>query len=236
MKSRIKPSMIKSQSSKIGMETPLKNPQFKEFEMENTRPAQSMSGRSILTGKLQQAPTYNRKRKELIGSDKPIDGTKSSQDTERLKGSSETRIPSVSTNSSLMNKFKGVHKEVDTNKERRPPEDLMRTSTVETATVSGQMLDEHLGRHQHSNLITYERDSCGPYVMEGDEREIHSKDSYVTTIRRASNDKLKSVAYSEDRCSSFESSGTWIFPVEGRPLCVTTGGKQVMDLIGGCSS
>lgn len=48
----------------------------------------------------------------------------------------------------------------------------------------------------------------------------------------SSSHKLESAEYNEDMPSLFESSGAWIFPDEGRRLCITNGGRKLMELIG----
>ncbi|KAB1209317.1 Glutamate-rich WD repeat-containing protein 1 [Morella rubra] len=48
----------------------------------------------------------------------------------------------------------------------------------------------------------------------------------------SSSHKLESAEYNEDMPFLFESSGAWIFPDEGRRLCITTGGRKLMELIG----
>lgn len=51
--------------------------------------------------------------------------------------------------------------------------------------------------------------------------------------RKASNDhKLNSAAFWNDDRFSVASSGLWIFPDEAKCLCITSGGKKVMDLLG----
>lgn len=57
------------------------------------------------------------------------------------------------------------------------------------------------------------------------------KGSGESCIQRDSPHKLNSVVQFDDNYCSFESSGGWIFPDEPRKLCVTTGGKNVMDLL-----
>ncbi|XP_021893291.1 uncharacterized protein LOC110811184 isoform X2 [Carica papaya] len=51
-------------------------------------------------------------------------------------------------------------------------------------------------------------------------------------IRGASSNKLKHRACQDGKYYTSESSGLWVFPDEGKPLCITAGGKRVMDLMG----
>uniref|UniRef100_A0A5B7AFK1 Uncharacterized protein n=1 Tax=Davidia involucrata TaxID=16924 RepID=A0A5B7AFK1_DAVIN len=221
----IKPPAVKSQSNRVGTESPLKGV---------TNPAQLSSVRlknPFLTGELQQTRTNIMKRGSHIGFDRDSDGTKLPQHTSQLKESSTLHIQSKGTNSSLKNKVI-AHKDVDTKEERKSPENLMGTSATETATISGRMFDEHSSssRHQPCDLFTDQQDSGSTSMGSGRQK----KDSPEINVRGASNDKLKSVAYCEDAHNSFESSGAWIFPDDARRLCITTGGKQVMCLMGGC--
>ncbi|KAG6662058.1 hypothetical protein CIPAW_03G216900 [Carya illinoinensis] len=140
---------------------------------------------------LKHGPTYIRKREEQIS----LLGHKSSQESWQLEELNNKKFQIIGTMPNLENEFKAVHKEVD-KEEEKSHQDSMQTSTSETPTVSGRMLDEHSGASRH---------------------------------------RLESVEYNVKKHSLFESSGVWIFPVEARRLCVTTGGTKMIDLMGGYS-
>lgn len=213
MRSPIKSPPTRSQSSKsrIG----LKSQNLNEGTTQITKNEQSTSGRVInifLAEELQHIPTDIRKRGEQINLPDASDSSKLSQDTGQLEELNTKKFQILGTNSSLKNKFNVVHKEV-AREEEKSHQDLMRISTSETATVSGRILDEYSGGHPRS-LFTGKQDN----------------------VQAASKYKLESLHYCEDNHYLFESSGAWIFPDEARWLCVTTGGKKVMDLMGGCST
>ncbi|KAL4652575.1 hypothetical protein ACB092_01G242200 [Castanea dentata] len=183
---------------------------------------------------LQHTPTGIRKRGEQTNLLDASNRSKLSQDTGQLEELNTKKFQILGTNSILKNKFNAVHKEV-ARVEEKSHEDLMRISTSETATVSGRILDENSGGHPR-NLLTGMQDSCGNPVIEKSRGEIQFKKFQEVNIQAASNHKLESLHYCEDNHYLFESSGAWIFPDEARRLCVTTGGKKVMDLMGGCST
>ncbi|XP_075670121.1 uncharacterized protein LOC142639843 isoform X6 [Castanea sativa] len=183
---------------------------------------------------LQHTPTDIRKRGEQTNLLDASNRSKLSQDTGQLEELNTKKFQILGTNSILKNKFNAVHKEV-ARVEEKSHEDLMRISTSETATVSGRILDENSGGHPH-NLLTGMQDSCGNPVIEESRGEIQFKKFQEVNIQAASNHKLESLHYCEDNHYLLESSGAWIFPDEARRLCVTTGGKKVMDLMGGCST
>ncbi|KAF8036363.1 hypothetical protein BT93_C2164 [Corymbia citriodora subsp. variegata] len=79
-----------------------------------------------------------------------------------------------------------------------------------------------------------QHDSSGNVVRRSGEA-IDSVDSHKLKFRRASNDKLKSASCCQREHDAYERSGAWIFPDEPRNLCITTGGKQAMHLMGCCS-
>lgn len=186
------------------------------------------------TKELQHTPTDIRKRGEQINLLGASDRSKLSQDTGQLEELNTKKFQILGTNSSLKNKFHVVHKEV-TREEEKSHQDLMRISTSETATVSWRILDEYSGGHPLS-LFTGKQDSCGNPVIEESIREIQFTNLQEFNIQGASTHKLESVHYCEDNHYLFKTSGAWIFPDEARRLCVTTGGKKVMDLMGGCST
>ncbi|KAJ8766899.1 hypothetical protein K2173_011717 [Erythroxylum novogranatense] len=99
-----------------------------------------------------------------------------------------------------------MHKEVDRHKDESSSEVLIRKSTSEGASVSGRI------RNPCGNLLLREKTAKGvqPKV---------SKDSSMDGI-------------SGEKGYAFENSGGWIFPDEGRRLCITAGGKQILNLMG----
>ncbi|GMP59556.1 hypothetical protein CsSME_00022795 [Camellia sinensis var. sinensis] len=105
---------------------------------------------------------------------------------------------------------------------RKPQEDLVRMSAVEAATILGTMREEHSEFHQPRNLLVNQKDSDGT-----------SNNSNEINIQGPSEDKLKST-FCENLHSFYVSSGAWVFPDHTRRLCITTGSKQLMDLVGGC--
>ncbi|XP_030953092.1 uncharacterized protein LOC115976119 isoform X3 [Quercus lobata] len=235
MRSPIKSPPTRSQSNKSRIE--LKSQHLNEGKTQITKTEQSISGRVInlfLAEELQHTPTDIRKRGEQINLFGASDRSKLSQDTGQLEELNTQKFQILGTNSSLKNKFNVVHKEV-AREEEKSHQDLMRISTTETATVSWRILDEYSGGHPLS-LFTGKQDSCGNPVIEESRREIQFTNLQEFNIQGASTHKLESVHYCEDNHYLFKSSGAWIFPDEARRLCVTTGGKKVMDLMGGCST
>ncbi|KAI6679617.1 hypothetical protein NL676_033498 [Syzygium grande] len=66
-------------------------------------------------------------------------------------------------------------------------------------------------------------------------KAIDSVDSPKINFRRASNDKVKSMNCCQREHDVFEGSDAWIFPDEPRNLCITTGRKLAMHLMGDAS-
>ncbi|KAG2718187.1 hypothetical protein I3760_03G208200 [Carya illinoinensis] len=93
---------------------------------------------------LKHGPTYIRKREEQIS----LLGHKSSQESWQLEELNNKKFQIIGTMPNLENEFKAVHKEVD-KEEEKSHQDSMQTSTSETPTVSGRMLDEHSGASRH---------------------------------------------------------------------------------------
>jgi hypothetical protein len=189
----------------------------------------------FLAEELQQGPTFTRKRGEKINSLGALDGSKSSGDTGKLEELNTKKFQIRGTNSNPRDKFNVVHKEVN-REEEKSHQDLMRLSTFETPTVSGRMLDEYSGRHPPCNLFPDKQDSCGNPVIVESRRGIQFKNVQEINAGGASCHKFESIDGFEAKCSLFESSGAWIFPDEARHFCVTTGGKKVMDMMGGSST
>ncbi|GMY36293.1 hypothetical protein FCV25MIE_31535 [Fagus crenata] len=235
MRSPIKSPPTELQSSESRIE--LKIQHLSEGKSQITKTEQSISGRVInpfLAEELKHGPTYITKIGEQINLLGASDRSKLSQDTGQYKELNAKKFQIKGTNSSLENKFNVVHKEV-AREEEKSHQDLTRISTSETATVSERMLDDYSGRHPPGNLFTGKQDSCGNPGIEESRRGIQLKNLQEINVQGASTHKLEAVDYYEENHYLFESSGAWIFPDEARRLCVTTGGKRVMDLMEGCS-
>ncbi|XP_041005711.1 uncharacterized protein LOC121250617 isoform X4 [Juglans microcarpa x Juglans regia] len=232
MWSQVKPPPTEFQSSQSITEAPLKSRHLNKGKKRITKAEDSISGRPtnpFFAEELKHGPAYFRKREEQIS----LLGHKSSQDSWQLEELNNKKFQIIGTMPSLENKFKAVHKEVD-KEEEKCHQDSMQTSTFETPTVSGRMLDKHSGRHPH-NLFIDKQDSCSNPVIEESRRGIQTKNVQKMDGEGASRHRLESVEYNVNKHSLFESSGVWIFPVEARRLCVTTGGTKMIDLMGGYS-
>ncbi|KAG6662056.1 hypothetical protein CIPAW_03G216900 [Carya illinoinensis] len=136
---------------------------------------------------LKHGPTYIRKREEQIS----LLGHKSSQESWQLEELNNKKFQIIGTMPNLENEFKAVHKEVD-KEEEKSHQDSMQTSTSETPTVSGRMLDEHSARRLCVTTGgTKMIDLMGGYSMEpevhqgklnlsmGDNVEEHSVDAGI---------------------------------------------------------
>ncbi|PSS20827.1 Titin like isoform 1 [Actinidia chinensis var. chinensis] len=241
------PPAAKMPSSRVGGEVP-KDQSVKEIN----KPAKQTSGRlknPFLTGYLQQIQTFEVNREGRVGFAEDLFGSKSSHDTGKLKEPSSVQIQAKETESAAKDELRkpqedlvrmsgveeatvlrnlfgnktsqdiGMLKEPSTipiqvketesaakDELKRPQQDLMRMSVVEEATVPRNFREENSGLHQHNDLLVNES--------------------------RLSEDDLKSEAFRENENSSYESSGAWTFPAQGRCSCITTGSKQEMDLGG----
>lgn len=232
MRSSIKPPPTQSQSSKCEIESHLKSQHLNEGKTKIQYQEESLI--FFLAEELQHGPTFIRKIGEKINSLGALDGSKLSQDTGKLEELNTKKFQMKGTNSNLTDKFNVAHKEVD-REEEKSHQDLMRLTTFETPTVSGRMLDVYSGRQPPCNLFPDKQDSCGNPVIVESRRGIQLKNLQEINVGGASCHKFESLDCCEAKHSSFESSGAWIFPDEARRFCVTTGGKKVMDLIGGSS-
>ncbi|KAG7988766.1 hypothetical protein I3843_03G203500 [Carya illinoinensis] len=232
MQSQVKPPPTEFQSGQSITEAPLKSQHLNKGKKRSTKAEDSISGRPtnpFLAEELKHGPTYIRKREEQIS----LLGHKSSQESWQLEELNNKKFQIIGTMPNLENEFKAVHKEVD-KEEEKSHQDSMQTSTSETPTVSGRMLDEHSGRHPH-NFFIDKQASCSNPVREESRRGIQTKNIQKIDVEGASRHRLESVEYNVKKHSLFESSGVWIFPVEARRLCVTTGGTKMIDLMGGYS-
>ncbi|CAL1414152.1 unnamed protein product [Linum trigynum] len=124
-----------------------------------------------------------------------------------------------STLGSKTQKVRSIANEILVNEQKKDSEDLVRWETAcERASFSGAIHDHHsdsslaMKKHSGSPMVTRKSDS--------------------TTYRRGSLETLCDEVLGDDRRST-ECSGAWIFPDQGRRLCVSTAGKQVLNVIGG---
>lgn len=105
-------------------------------------------------------------------------------------------------------------------------------STLETPSVA-KLMDQQL-RRQNCNLYSRKQVSNGNIVIEENQTDISSKHKEKKLdCQGTSAHKSDSVASLEDLLSSFEGSCAWICPDQARRFCITTGGKKLMDLLGG---
>lgn len=123
-----------------------------------------------------------------------------------------TEVRVKGKNISPNSKLKLVQKELDT-KEDKSHEDLIRTSKFETSSASEKMLHQH--RHQ-SHIDSDKQNSGGTSGVEESQAEVSLHDY-------------------RDMDDSLKGSDAWIFPDQLGRFCVTTGGKKLMDFVGGYS-
>ncbi|GMI97801.1 hypothetical protein like AT5G56850 [Hibiscus trionum] len=146
-----------------------------------------------------------------------------SKGAEQLKESTAACIRTEKRNSDLKDRF-----EVE---DKRYSKDFKRPSTTEKAAFSQRMLDKYSKSNQPWNLSSARQRSGRKSITKEGGEEISRKDP--REAEGNSNGKLSSVAiWSDDHCSNC-SSGLWIFPGEAKCSCITTGTKQIMDLMGG---
>ncbi|CAK9134951.1 unnamed protein product [Ilex paraguariensis] len=218
---------------RVGIEDPSRDQDLKH----TTKLAETSSGRlkyPSLTGNLQPIQANVNERGEHIGFDKDLVGMKSTQATGQSKASIATNIQSEGVGSSIKNSFQAAHKKLPTQEPVKSPEDLMRASISEIATVSGRMHKELSGIVQPQNRSAKQGDPIGTSVLEGGEMGIGSKNLHEISIEGPSNEKLKSVAFCEQEHSLLQTSGMWILPDKTRHLCITTASKKVRNLLGDC--
>lgn len=151
--------------------------------------------------------------------------TKIVQGTGKLEELSTTKVRVIERNISPNSKLELVDKELNT-KEGNFHEDLIRTSRFETSSAAEGMTYQH----RHQSLNDSDKQSSGGSSI------VEESQSQSSTIGGASShDFLRSVADCEDTDDSFLGSAAWIFPDQIRRFCVTTGGKKLMDFVGGYS-
>ncbi|GAV77678.1 LOW QUALITY PROTEIN: hypothetical protein CFOL_v3_21149, partial [Cephalotus follicularis] len=227
----MRPPPTISQSGKPGTDAPFIN----ISETQKIKSAEVISGRAsnpflIRPGK--QTQIHVKKIGAQIGSTGTSDGVTTSQETGQF-GLSALHVRKKVTKDLMRSE---IHM-MEENKSSEDlmtsstcgAEDLMRSSTCELAMVSGRMLDGPL-----SQQLVNKRHTCGNLVENEKGKEIYPKDSEEVNSSGASNDTLKSVEYWENEQYFLHCSGVWIFPDEATSFCVTTAGKQIMHLMGGC--
>ncbi|XP_039051039.1 uncharacterized protein LOC120192318 isoform X2 [Hibiscus syriacus] len=134
-------------------------------------------------------------------------------------------------NSDLKGRFKVKESESVVKEDKKHSKDFKRASTIEKASFSQRMLDKYSKSNQLWNLSTARQRSSRKSITKEGGEEILQKDPQVAEGN--SNGKLNSVAIQSDDHCSIGSSGLWIFPGEAKCSCITTGSKQIMDLMGG---
>ncbi|XP_021646324.2 uncharacterized protein LOC110639610 [Hevea brasiliensis] len=174
------------------------------------------------TGDMQQAPTYIRKREDQIGFVRALAGSTSSREAGQSEELRAGHIHTTGTTVDLKDKVEVMHK-VDTHKVKKTSEKLERASTSERASILRRMLIEK-GTRTLSNLFAARRHSGDNSLKQNNGREIQPKGIQDVNIQ----------GNSDDEPHSSECYGSWIFPDGGKRLCITTGGKQIMDLMESC--
>ncbi|XP_024017244.1 uncharacterized protein LOC112090343 [Morus notabilis] len=144
------------------------------------------------------------------------------ENTETMRGSvqleelSTTKVRGKGTNNtSTKSKLKFTHKELATEEEKSHG-DSTRTPMITTSSAVDNVSDR-----QHSSKS---------------QTKISSETSPSFTMREITTHNLRPVEHYEDMHDSFDSFSAWIFPDQMRRFCVTTGGKKLMDFVGGYGS
>ncbi|KDP33827.1 hypothetical protein JCGZ_07398 [Jatropha curcas] len=89
----------------------------------------------------------------------------------------------------------------------------------ERTSVSGRLLNAK-GAHPLSNLFAWIRHSTGNLLKQKNGKEIQLETLQEANFQGSSGDEPQS------------SNGAWIYPDGGKPLCITSGGKKIIDLKG----
>ncbi|XP_031252353.1 uncharacterized protein LOC116110277 [Pistacia vera] len=211
---------LKSQSSRIETEAQ-KTSILDEVKTDKVKPTQPISvGRlknPFLAGALQEASTYTRKGGDEHGPFRAFSEAKTYQDI-RLLELSEADVKNKRKTGNMKNKL--TDKEAELKERKNSSGDLMRASTGKAATVSGRLLDEHTGGQQSGKLFMNNQHSAGKSSMKESGKGVYPE-------------YLEKEDWKDKHYSSI-CPGTWIFPVESRSLCITTGSKHLMDLMGNC--
>ncbi|KAJ4832862.1 hypothetical protein Tsubulata_028622, partial [Turnera subulata] len=138
------------------------------------------------------------------------------QDMAKLYGTRAAEFQTKGTKSDLKDKLKVTH-EVGAVQEKRVSEDLLRASMGRRASISGRGFNKHPGTHPHSNLH--------------DRKQSSPRNSVINSGRAT--DLKSSQGASGDEHYSSETNRGWIYPVQGKSFCITTAGKQIMNIMGG---
>ncbi|XP_052185854.1 uncharacterized protein LOC127797214 isoform X1 [Diospyros lotus] len=119
-----------------------------------------------------------------------------------------------------------AHKEVDLKKLNKPGK--LTPGRLKNPFLTGEL--------QHIQVYKTLREvgSSSATFMEGNAIDICATDSHEIYTLGSSEDKLKSAALFENDNLSSEIYDAWIFPDHAKRLCITTGSKQIMDLVGSC--
>ncbi|OMO67308.1 hypothetical protein CCACVL1_20623 [Corchorus capsularis] len=216
------PPSIKPETRKIGVDSFIANPHSNEVDAEKIIPPNATL-RRVNTKEFEQRISSNRGKMQTIGSAKSMYASASSKEMESVQA--ERKLLD------LKNRFILKQKESDMKEEKKYSEDFRRASTMEKAAFSRKMLDKHSKSNQSWNSFSKKQHSSKILVtQDGGEETFHKDPPKADGI---SNGKLKSAAtWSNGHCSN-RSSGLWIFPGETNCLCITAGGKKIMDLMGG---
>lgn len=227
----MKPPPAKSQSSKVAIEAALKSLSSDEVKTQKIKPTQSMPTRirnPFLTEELQQA-TYTQ-RGEQTGPVRAFKEAMTSESTREFGLSEDVKAEGATADS----KNKLMLKQVKIKEEKNSSEDLMRGYTCNAATVSGKMLDEHIGRQQPGKLLVNKLYPGGRSSIKESAKVMHPEYSEEVDNKGTSTNKQRSKENLKNKHYSFRCPGTWIFPVESRHPCITTCGKEMMDLMRDC--
>ncbi|KAJ7955882.1 WD repeat containing protein [Quillaja saponaria] len=231
-RSHTKSLPAKHESSETETAVPSKTQHLKEAKAKNMKPSGMTSGsvkNASLSGDLQHGATYISKDQKQIN----ILTHKSSENTIPSKDLSTMRIQKKQTDSNVKSNSKVAGNDETHTLEDKTNKDIVRTSTIETATVSGMMPAEHSYRHQPCSIPCTKQDSRSNPSIEEKRRETALNDSQEIHTRRDSPHKEDSMVDREDKYPSSEGSGAWILPDGTRRLCITTAGRKVMDILGG---
>ncbi|XP_022154767.1 protein piccolo isoform X2 [Momordica charantia] len=171
--------------------------------------------------------TEEQKRKVI----EALDGTRLSEDprqSRKLKG----KINQIGgENLSEKDKF---HKEYDDNNATNDEtyQKLPNTTKWERDTDSERVMDAQQPSTSMDEKPVYDRNSItGESKMQGPARNSQEVNTTGTSAK-----EVESVSRVKDEKHRSKRSGGWIFPDEGRRLCVTTGGNQMLDMVGGRTS
>ncbi|KAJ4957987.1 hypothetical protein NE237_025098 [Protea cynaroides] len=176
----------------------------------------------------QQSPKHTTKQGEQIGLDVQI----AHGPSEKLLSQNPGQLVVLSSKNTLADQMKsgriinstGVGKLEHRHDENESLENFTRPSIKEISTVSGRMFDGPLATNEPFALCSDQRDFALGFVLEDNGCRNYIENSDKLNFFDTSNIWNISVAH--------ESLGSWILADGSRHLCITTGSKQVMDLMG----